>query len=307
MTKTAHNGKPEDISGHDTGMHADASDPRLEELYQWMDEAEAEFGAQDPRVVRHNELFDFAITGLADLVRVSPHDEIERMVAAQLVATHAATMDCYRRSRTVNLEHRSENLRHAKQLTRAFAMLLGAFQRNRKNADARGEMRPPSDVEIPPRVPPRRARAARAPAARWNFTEQPHAKAAPRKPAAAAQPAAEPPGTVNVVIDGPHPRVERVPVEQAEAMAASAKAAKQPHAKGARAPGAEQPHAKAPGVAGAESARQPHAKAAGAPGAAPIPPAEVNDRPWADPTRWGKDPRAGAGPRRNRMGGWRKT
>jgi hypothetical protein len=294
MTKTQ-NGKSEDLSGHDTGIHAGAGDPGLDALYQWMDEAEAEFGPQDPRVARHDELFDVAINSLADLVRLSPHDEIERMVAKQLVATHATVMDCYRRSRTANLEHRSEHLSHAKHLIRAMAMLLGAFQRNRKSADARGETRPPSDVEIPPRVPPRRARPARAPAPRWKFAEQPHAKAAKRNPAAPApaQDAAEP-ATVNVVTEGPYPRVERVPVAQARAKAADAAAG---------AESAKQPHAKAPGAPGAE---QPHAKAADAPGAAQLPSAEVHDRPWADPARWGKDPRAGAGPRRNRMGGWRK-
>jgi hypothetical protein len=285
------NGRNGGISGHDVaGMIADPSGSRLDELYAWMDEAEAELGSEDPRVARHNELFDVAITGLADLVRLSPHDELERMIAAQIVAVHAATMDCYRRSRTNNLEHRRENLNHAKQLTRAFVMLSSALQRNRDKAHARGEARPPSDVEIPPRVPPRRARpatrdrAAAGAAARWKITEQPHAKATAREPKP-AQSAAEPPGTVNVVTEGPYPRVERVPVEQAQAMAASAKSAKQPHAKDAGTPGT----------------KQPHAKEAGAPGAVQVPPAEVNDRPWADPARWGKDPRAGAGPRRNAM------
>jgi hypothetical protein len=48
-----------------------------------MDAAKAELGCEDPRVARHNEVFDVAITGLADLVRLSPHDEMERMIAAR--------------------------------------------------------------------------------------------------------------------------------------------------------------------------------------------------------------------------------
>lgn len=265
MTKTAEtNRSPADLSARDiAAILANPTDAGMDELYQWMDAYQADLGDQDPRVAQHEELFDVAIDGLANLVRMSPHDEIERMLAAQLVAAHTATMDCYRRSRTSNLAHRSENLGHANRLTRAFVMLLGALQRQRDKADAAGGARPPSDTEALPRErgPLGRGGARRASAmARRIFAEQPHAKATPRKPAPAATPAAEPPGAPQAAPEGAPARVERVPV-----------------------------------------AEQPHAKATGAPGAAQTPPAAVPDRPWADPARWGKDARAGRNPRHNPM------
>ena len=35
---------------------------------------------------------------IAGLIGIAPQDEIEGMIAAQLVATHNATMECYRRA-----------------------------------------------------------------------------------------------------------------------------------------------------------------------------------------------------------------
>ena len=265
MTKTAEtNRSPADLSARDiAAILANPTDAGMDELYEWMDAYQADLGCQDPRVAQHEELFDVAIDGLANLVRMSPHDEIERMLAAQLVAAHTATMDSYRRSRTANLEHRRENLGHANKLTRAFVMLLGALQRQRDKADAAGGARPPSDAEALPRErgPLGRGGARRASAmARRILAEQPHAKATPRKPAPAASPAPEPSGAAQAASEGPCPKPERASV-----------------------------------------AEQPHAKAAAAPGAPHIPPAAVPDRPWADPARWGKDPRAGRNPRHNPM------
>jgi hypothetical protein len=74
---------------------------------------------------------------LAGLVGISPQDEMERMIAAQLVAAHVATMDCYRRSRTSDADARRENLNQANKLSRAFVMLFGALQRNRGRVQQR--------------------------------------------------------------------------------------------------------------------------------------------------------------------------
>ena len=152
-TTAGTNGNGQNFAGPDiAAIVADPSGSRLDELYQWMDAAKAELGGANSRAAWHNELFDTAIGGLADLVRMSPHDEMERMVAAQLVAAHAATMDCYRRSRTTNLEQRRENLSHANKLTRAFAILLGALHRNRDKLDDNGGTRPaPSGGDAPGR------------------------------------------------------------------------------------------------------------------------------------------------------------
>jgi len=275
MTKTTAetNPSPADLSARDiAAIIANPTDAGMDELYRWMDAYQADLGHEDSRVAQHEELFDVAIDGLANLVRMSPRDEIERMLAAQLVAAHMATMDCYRRARTANLEHRSENLAHANKLTRAFVMLLGALQRQRDKADKSGGTRPPSGAEALPRERgPLGRHGARQAAgmARRIFAEQPHAKGAARHPAPAkaakpapAQPPAEPPRAAQAASEGPPPRVERTPV-----------------------------------------AEQPHAKAAAAPSAVQTPPeaAAVPDRPWADPVRWGKDPRAGRNPRNNPM------
>jgi hypothetical protein len=265
-TKEAEPNRSPDLSARDiAAILANPTDAGMDELYEWMDAYEAEHGPQDPRAAQYDELFDLGITGLANAVRMSPHDQVERMLAEQIVATHLAAMDCLRRCHSKNLEQRRENLVHANKLTRAFAMLTRALQRNRAEADDRGVARPSPDAEPLPRErgPLRRqgARQANTMARRFS-AEQPHAKAAPQ--------AAEPRGTVES--DGPSPKVDPGPVEQ--------------------------PHAQA---AGAKPAEQPHAKAAGAPSALHMRPEEVSDRPWADPARWGKDPRAGAGPRHNPM------
>jgi hypothetical protein len=192
MTNTAEtNRSPADLSARDiAAILANPTDAGMDELYAWMDAYEAEHGPQDPHAARHDELFDLGITGLANVVRMSPHDELERMLAEQIVATHLAAMDCLRRSHTKDLEHRRENLVHAHRLTRAFAMLTRALQGNRAEANDRGVARPSPNAEPLPRErgPLRRQGARRAAGlARQFLAEQPHAKAPPRKPAAPAR------------------------------------------------------------------------------------------------------------------------
>jgi hypothetical protein len=54
---------------------------------------------------------------IAGLIGIAPQDEIEGMIAAQLVATHNATMECYRRAMIgeQTLEGRRENLKPSQQ------------------------------------------------------------------------------------------------------------------------------------------------------------------------------------------------
>jgi hypothetical protein len=74
---------------------------------------------------QRDHLCKAAILGL---VRINPKDEVEGMIAAQLIAGHNAAMECYRRAilPTQSFEGRRENLTQANKLSRTFAMLLSA-------------------------------------------------------------------------------------------------------------------------------------------------------------------------------------
>ena len=69
----------------------------------------------------------------AALVGIGPKDEIEGMIAAQLLAAHNAAMECYRRAMIgeQTFEGRRENLAQANKLSRTFATLLDALNRHR--------------------------------------------------------------------------------------------------------------------------------------------------------------------------------
>ena len=70
---------------------------------------------------------------LAGLIGIGPQDEVEGMIAAQLIATHNATMECYRRAMIgeQTFEGRRENLSQANKLSRTYAVLLDSFNRHR--------------------------------------------------------------------------------------------------------------------------------------------------------------------------------
>jgi hypothetical protein len=67
------------------------------------------------------------------LIGIRPKDELEGMIAAQLLAAHNATMECYRRAMLPEqtFEGRSENLNQANKLSRTYAVLLDALNRHR--------------------------------------------------------------------------------------------------------------------------------------------------------------------------------
>jgi hypothetical protein len=69
----------------------------------------------------------------AALMGIAPKDELEGMVAAQLVAAHNAAMECYRRAMIgeQTFEGRRENLAQANKLSRTYAALLEALNRHR--------------------------------------------------------------------------------------------------------------------------------------------------------------------------------
>jgi hypothetical protein len=69
----------------------------------------------------------------AALIGIAPQDELEGMMAAQLLAAHNAAMECYRRAMLgeQTFEGRRENLSQANKLSRSFAVLLEALNRHR--------------------------------------------------------------------------------------------------------------------------------------------------------------------------------
>jgi hypothetical protein len=70
---------------------------------------------------------------LAALTGIGPRDELEGMMAAQLIAAHNAAMECYRRAMLgeQTFEGRRENLAQANKLSRTYAALLEALNRHR--------------------------------------------------------------------------------------------------------------------------------------------------------------------------------
>ena len=70
---------------------------------------------------------------VAALIGIGPRDELEGMMAAQLIAAHNAAMECYRRAMIgeQTFEGRRENLNQANKLSRTYATLLEALNRHR--------------------------------------------------------------------------------------------------------------------------------------------------------------------------------
>jgi hypothetical protein len=70
---------------------------------------------------------------VAALLGIAPKDELEGMMAAQLIAAHNAAMECYRRAMLgeQTFEGRRENLNQANKLSRTWATLLDALNGHR--------------------------------------------------------------------------------------------------------------------------------------------------------------------------------
>ncbi len=73
------------------------------------------------------------VASLSLLAGISPNDEFEGMLAAQLLASHNAAMECYRRAMLPEqtFEGRRESLSQANKLSRTHATLLEALNRHR--------------------------------------------------------------------------------------------------------------------------------------------------------------------------------
>src|SRR4051812_31067064 len=70
-------------------------------------------------------------TAAAALAGIRPKDEVEGMLAAQMVAAHSATMECYRRAmlKDQRFEGRHESLKQANRLSRTYTMQMDALSR----------------------------------------------------------------------------------------------------------------------------------------------------------------------------------
>jgi hypothetical protein len=70
---------------------------------------------------------------LSALMGIGPKDELEGMMAAQLLAAHNASMECYRRAMIgeQTFEGRRENLNQANKLSRTWSTLLDAPNKHR--------------------------------------------------------------------------------------------------------------------------------------------------------------------------------
>jgi hypothetical protein len=87
-----------------------------------------------------NEERDRQMTAtVAALASIRPRDELEGMIAAQLIAAHNAGMECYRRAMIgeQSFEGRRENLAQANKLSRTYAVLLDALNRHRGKGQQR--------------------------------------------------------------------------------------------------------------------------------------------------------------------------
>ncbi len=67
------------------------------------------------------------------MMGASPQDEVEAMLAAQMVAAHNASMECFRRAMIPEqtVDGRAMNLSHAGKLSRTYATMLEALQKYR--------------------------------------------------------------------------------------------------------------------------------------------------------------------------------
>ena len=74
------------------------------------------------------------------LVGIAPRDELEGMIAAQLIACHNASMECYRRAMIgeQTFEGRRENLSQANKLSRTYAALARCAQSPPRQGPAEG-------------------------------------------------------------------------------------------------------------------------------------------------------------------------
>ena len=101
---------------------------------EWNDRLGAETVQAMPRLAceTREQKMDAALQGLAG---IAPRDELEGIMAAQMIAAHAAAMECYRRAANEERSgERKDHLNQAVRLSRASTTLLTALVRYRRPA-----------------------------------------------------------------------------------------------------------------------------------------------------------------------------
>lgn len=117
---------PEGVTGW-----ADVGGSKNEEFNQIMLDQAANAIWLAPSNARPREVKIQAV--LAAMVGIGPGDEIEGMLAAQMVAVHNAAMECLRRAMIPDqtFEGRDSALRHAAKLTRTYTAQMAALNHHR--------------------------------------------------------------------------------------------------------------------------------------------------------------------------------
>ena len=118
---------PERLKGERKEIGGSQSDDWNETLVNqacntlWLSQSDSETRAQQANGLVHA------------LIGIAPQDELEGMMAAQLLAAHNASMECYRRAMFAqqSLDARREHLNQAGRLSRTSAILLEALNRHR--------------------------------------------------------------------------------------------------------------------------------------------------------------------------------
>lgn len=86
-----------------------------------------------PRSLSRKEREAAINAAIAALEGLAPRDEAEGLLAAQMVATHHAAMECYRRAMIEgqSFAARESSLKHAIRLTKAYTDQLAALDKHR--------------------------------------------------------------------------------------------------------------------------------------------------------------------------------
>jgi hypothetical protein len=79
------------------------------------------------------QIFEIARSAIAELESIAPNDGIEGLLAAQMVATHNAAMECYRKAMLPNatFDGRELNLKYAAKLSGIYARQIDTLDKHR--------------------------------------------------------------------------------------------------------------------------------------------------------------------------------
>ncbi len=92
-----------------------------------------------PEGISEEEKLKRMVSVIALLKGIKPENEIEGLLATQMIATHHAAMECMRRAMIQNqtFEGRDQNLKHATKLSGLFVQQMDALNKNRGKGQQR--------------------------------------------------------------------------------------------------------------------------------------------------------------------------